>query len=391
MRVALLLVGLAACSLEHGVRGGGSGSGTDGGGSVSDAGSGSAGSDGGIDAPACAWSYTPTNFDPCSLPAPASFTVTSDTTLDTGTTNLPKKVITQSDGSTITVIHLSSFTVNGFVRLTVNGTGGVVFAVDGGATINGVITVTAGNDNATHCTNARGKAGTDSQNTSSGGGGGGGASAQENGGNGGNGDGSQAGVAGVAGTTIGSSMLSPLRAGCRGGSGGRLNSTGASAAGGPGGGALQISTNAKITLTGIVDAAGRGGVGAPTARTGGGGGGSGGAILLEGPEVQLNLASRVCADGGAGGEGGGASVDGNTGNAGACSGIGGAQSPNTSGSVGGDGGDGGYLLARSGGNGQSSGSSGGGGGGGGGAVGWIRIVSPNLDNNGSVITPSPTN
>ena len=38
-------------------------------------------------------------------------TVSTNTTLDTTTTTLPKLVITQSDGTTITVIHLSQFTV----------------------------------------------------------------------------------------------------------------------------------------------------------------------------------------------------------------------------------------------------------------------------------------
>jgi hypothetical protein len=182
--------------------------------------------------------------------------------------------------------------------------------------------------------------------------------------------------------------FSPLRGGCRGGAGGRTDGSGTAAEPGRGGGALQISTNAKITVTllGSIDAAGRGGEGARGAHHGAAGGGSGGSIFLEGPKVQLDFGAHLCADGGSGGEGGGNGVGGNNGNAGACSGTGAASTSGTFLSVGGNGGKGSYWFSPAGGN-AGGASGGGGGGGGGGAVGWIRVKSPSSSNGGAIVTP----
>ena len=381
VRAALFLVGLAACSFAHGDLGPGGAAGGDAGGGDAGGGSGT-----GPDASTCAWSYTPTNFDPCELPAPAALAVTSNGVIDTDTTMLPKKTYAQGDGTTITVLHLSSFRVEGFRTLTVTGTG-VVFAVDGEVDIDGTIVVAAGSNVAIQCDVGTGVNGTDSQSGGSGGGGGGGAAAGQNGGNGGAGEGSNAGAGGNRGTATASTMT-PLRGGCRGGNGGRRNESGAAPQGGRGGGAIQISSNDNITIRGMIDAAGRGGAGAPSQQVGAGGGGSGGAIFLEGPSIDLNFASRVCADGGSGGEGGGATVGGNDGRNGECTGLGGASTSNTTGSVGGDGGGGGWIGAPAGGGGASAQSGGAGGGGGGGGVGWIRIKSPDYNNHGSAVTPA---
>lgn len=380
VRAAVFLVGLAACGFEHGQFVG------PGGDDDPDAGSGDAPS--GSDAPGCAWSYTPTNFDPCALPAPGSLTVSSSGTLDTATASQPKLVITQSDGTSITVIHLSQLTVDPLVTLTVTGTG-VVFAVDGEVDINGTIVAEAGADNATHCASARGANGTDSQDSGGGGGGGGGGAAADDGGDGGDGEGPQHGAKGAKGAKV-SSTLSPLRGGCPGGNGGRHEQAGTAPAGGRGGGALQISTNTNITVNGFLDAAGRGGAGAPGAQVGAGGGGSGGGLLLEGPRIDLGFAARLCADGGSGGEGGGATVGGNSGQPGACTSIGAARTQNTTNSFGGDGGDGGWLLAVKGAGAQNGVGGGAGGGGGGGSAGWIRLKSPDVSNDGAAITPAAT-
>src|SRR5688500_7378367 len=115
MRAVVLATVLSACSFDHAEPyvgadgGGGSGSGSGDGGMITP----------GIDGPACAWSYTPTNFDPCMLPAPGSLTVSGNQTLDPNTTTHPKQVLTQSDGTMITVIHLSELTVNLFSTLTI--------------------------------------------------------------------------------------------------------------------------------------------------------------------------------------------------------------------------------------------------------------------------------
>lgn len=368
VRAALLLVALAACGFEPGMY-------------PDDSGSGS-----GSDA-ACAWTYTPTNFDPCMLPAPAGLTVTTDSTIDTAATTLPKRQVVQSDGTPLTVIHLSSLVVDPFVTLTLTGTG-VVLAVDGEATINGTIVAAGGTDNDVHCATARGGNGTDSgDEDDGGGGGGGGAAAAGDGGSGSAGSGVLAGFAGEKGVKA-TSTLSPLRGGCRGGDGGRPDGRGQAALGGRGGGALQISTNTKLSLRGMIDAAGRGGRGGTAAHVGAGGGGSGGGILLEGPAIDFGLGSRICADGGSGGEGGGVTVAGRNGETGACTAILGAQTPRTPNIAGGSGGGGGFRVVHDGGNAGAAASSGGGGGGGGG-VGWIRISSPNVDDSGAIITPEP--
>lgn len=380
MRAALFLVGLAACGFEHGQfpqtgGDGGSGSKLDGG----------PPSEGAI----CGWSYAPTNFDPCMLPAPGSLTVSNNSMLDVNTSNQPKKVLTQSDGTMITVIHLSQLTVDPFVTLTLNGSSGVVFAVDGDVTINGNLIAVAGSDNATQCASGRGGTAGDSTNPNSGGGGGGGGAGADDGGGGGAGEGTSSGAAGMPGTKA-TSTLSPLRGGCRGGQGGRRDTSGVSPMGGRGGGAIQISSNTKITVNGFIDASGRGGSGGTATGVGAGGGGSGGGVFIEAPNIGLGFASGLCADGGSGGEGGGASAGAN-GEPGACTAFGRAQTSNSDTNQGGNGGDGGYRFGTSGAAGQAGQGGGAGGGGGGGGVGWVRVKSPNVDDSGSVITPAPAN
>ena len=96
--------------------------------------------------------------------------------------------------------------------------------------------------------------------------------------------------------------LMPLRGGCAGGAGGdnvlRLA---------PGGGALQVSAFGKLTVSSVVTAPGRGGMGGPgnvLKAIAGNGGGSGGAILLEARTIDLTSSASVTANGGGGGEGG---------------------------------------------------------------------------------------
>ncbi|NOZ86795.1 MAG: hypothetical protein GXP49_11085 [Deltaproteobacteria bacterium] len=102
----------------------------------------------------------------------------------------------------------------------------------------------------------------------------------------------------------GSARIEPLIGGQNGqdGCGGRT--------GGGGGGALQITAGEKITMSGVINAGGGGGLGG-NARTdavedkdciGGAGGGSGGAVLLESLEVALT--GTIAANGGGGGGGG---------------------------------------------------------------------------------------
>ena len=122
------------------------------------------------------------------------------------------------------------------------------------------------------------------------------------------------------GVANGNAEISPLRGGCSGGHGGRLdlgmlntvaNSIGG---GGSGGGAIQLIASESIHVlgTGVLAAPGRGGGSyyvvsdmftGGADRAGGSGGGSGGAIFLEAPSITIDSGGYVLALGGAGGEG----------------------------------------------------------------------------------------
>jgi hypothetical protein len=119
-----------------------------------------------------------------------------------------------------------------------------------------------------------GGAGTMPAGTLFGGAGGGGfGTSGGNGGSGTNNDG--VAVGGAGGAATGNALLIPLRGGCRGGL-----ILGNSNSAGRGGGAIQLVSRSKISISGIV--AVNGGAGA------GGAGGSGGGILLEAPVVEMS-------------------------------------------------------------------------------------------------------
>jgi hypothetical protein len=87
-----------------------------------------AGSGSGSGSAALCWSYAPTNFDPCGLPAPAALHVTADTTINADTTTLPKTVVSQEGGSQLTVIHLETLTIDSAPTLTLTGSTPIAFA-----------------------------------------------------------------------------------------------------------------------------------------------------------------------------------------------------------------------------------------------------------------------
>ena len=349
--------------------------------------------------PTCGWGYMPTNFDPCMLAgSPADLHVATGpvTPLDPDHPGLPTTRVMQSDGSMIAVVHLKSLTVDDGGELAIAAApdlAGVVLAVDGDATIDGIIRV-AGTDDPASCGNTGGAPGANSGTADDGAGGGGGGAAAADGGDGGDGNGGAKGAKGAKGAHKDDPMLSPLHGGCPGGAGGLASgSSDTAAAGGAGGGALEISARGTVMNTGKIGAYGEGGTGAPDHSEGGGGGGAGGGILLEG--VMVSTSGVLCADGGSGGEGGGASSKGYDGNAGACTGATAARTQVVSMTLGGDGGDGSYSGATTGGTGGagthfSISYPNGGGGGGGGGVGWIRLHaiggSPTA---GGVVTPTP--
>ena len=121
----------------------------------------------------------------------------------------------------------------------------------------------------------------------------------EGGGGGGHGgDGGDGGGESDGGDRFGDDRISVLRGGGGGGGGGGGNNAGQ---GGGGGGALQIVSNARVTIaaTGGINAGGCGGDSGDGGNDGGGGGGAGGAILLEAPVVTIG--GILAVNGGGGG------------------------------------------------------------------------------------------
>ena len=204
---------------------------------------------------------------------------------------------------------------------------------------------------------------------SGGGGGGGFGGVGGAGGQGDNGD--------IAGGDGGARIDPPLfpRGGCAGGSSGR-NAGNPARAGGPGGGAVQLTARNHITISGWINAGGAGGMGG-VLEGGGSGGGAGGMIGLHAPEIQLQRRAILSANGGGGGggsdnndgmgENGEPGVDGQRSTEAAPGGAGGK--PNMSGG-GGDGGNGGHRESPDGAP-AEMGNILDGGGGGGGSVGYI--------------------
>ncbi len=204
--------------------------------------------------------------------------------------------------------------------------------------------------------------------------GGGGGGHGTNGGKGGP-DSASCTTVSTGGPVVGVSSLTPLTAGSGGASADQMVSDPANGAGGAGGGALQISCQGGINVSGWISAGGGGGrTGAYTTTNpggiAGGGGGSGGGILLEGQSIG---GSGIVAANGGGGGGSSLSVagachgQGSVGQDGAAS-LAAAQGGAAGASGCGKGGAGGYATTAS----IDGEGSVNGGGGGGGAAGRVR-------------------
>lgn len=382
------------------------------------------GADGAADAPApfACVPWAALNVDPCAttLTDPVGITLAVGThVLDTDTGNLtsnggspvamPGGLVAQSAGPMVRAVNARSLSIVSGATLSIVGSRPVIIVVHGTVTIDGVIDASArlespgpisvagpGGNDAALCTTAAGQDGADTTLASAGGGGGGaGGAFGANGGDGADGHGSGHGTKGSKGTSTGVPTLLPLRGGCPGGSGGDDGVVAVDEGGrrGDGGGGLEITARAGVTINGRLVANGTSGAaggGVAMVRAGGGGGGSGGAIVLDGDTVQVQASAALCANGGAAGEGGQVGMVSSPGAAPTCTdnrALGGATEAD-----GGDGGDGGATAGAAGTNG-SAGASNAGGGGGGGGVGRIRIRGRSQAasiNGAAVVSPAPT-
>lgn len=129
----------------------------------------------------------------------------------------------------------------------------------------------------------------------SGGGGGGGGLVGQKGGD----KAAPSDVGGPGGAACLTPALIPLLGGAGGGAG---DVDGGGGEGGGGGGAIQLTSLASISITGIIDVGGKGGRAQQLNDEGGGGGGAGGGILVEAPTVTIEGAV-LAANGGGGGSG----------------------------------------------------------------------------------------
>jgi hypothetical protein len=324
-------------------------------------------------------------LDTCRLPAAADLQILINATYDTNSGELraagqvvptTRMRLMTNDGGPVDAIIARNVTFSPTVIL--RAIGPVPFAIVATGTISlqgtAQINVADGGAGAPNACATLPSPGADRPTSAGGGGGGGGFGAPGGNGGAGNKDAATIGVGnGPSPIPLG------LRAGCPGARGGAGGAPGGS--GGLAGGALYLVAAGGIQFDdGVVLTAGGGGGngGALTNSTnpaignaGGGGGGSGGMIMLESPHI-VGMTAKVAANGGGGGEG---SDTKNAGKAGITALTTEDRTPGGGGAVvdGSDGGAGG-SLEFSGGNSVSD-MFNGGGGGGGGSVGYIRIVS----------------
>lgn len=341
--------------------------------------------------PRCdAWSFAPTTFDPCELPAPSASLDLSDgewildtnsgalTGPDANATFPVSALITPHDGVEVRALSVDRLAIATAATLYVRGKRPLILVSWSDAELLGVVDVTsrpgmpAAGANPDVCAGMVAGNGGDDLEGAGGGGGGGFGTRGAPGGSGNNGLVS-AGGAGPASTTA------MFRGGCAGGTGG--NALGG--AGGEGGGAVVIAARGLVSLNGIVTAGGAGGGAARGGRGGGGGGGSGGYVGLAAASVVLGPGAILAANGGGGGGGsdGSPAVVGQDGQPAAI-----PAAPGAGQGMGSSGGAGGARSSAP----KPGTAARRGGGGGGGGVGLVHIDSATQEiDPGAVISPEP--
>jgi hypothetical protein len=332
-------------------------------------------SQGCIDAPTPHCAYLEPRYLPnvCDTHAPNGLTIDQSGTLDVdldATCN--GGVVTQAGGAPICVIHYSTIDIGASATLKVvssvnqalTGTGrAVALVADGDVVVDGMLDVSADGIVSGPGGGLAYSGGTISAPSGAGGAGfktagGAGGSATADGG---------AANGGVA--TMDPATLTALIGGPK------------ASGGGGGGAATLISCSGRVSVTGIIDAGGGGGMGGYNlfSTTPGGGGGAGGYVVLQGMDVSVT--GEMYANGGGGGAGDngagmGTSVqNGGDGTRSESTGAHGGSALSGAGS-GGTGGVAG-IATRNPGNGLRATTTGNGAGGGGGSVGWFQSYTPN--------------
>lgn len=338
-----------------------------------------------IDMPALCTTWTAEHFDPCAIPTPLGDLALDavdnndryDWDTDTGVLEdkdnvaipVATMIVPQTGGPELLIASVTSFSIAATVDLDVRGNRSLLIAVWNGATIAGVIDVSAsltsegpggaGGITAFCGSGPTGNSGASGTPATGGGGG----AFQGDGGRGGN-------TGGSAGLKIAAPTI--VHGGCAGGPGG-ASTAATTGTRGAGGGAIEIAARTSIAIasSGIIEASGGAGRGGPANYGGGGGGGAGGYIGLDAPTVSVD--GILAANGGSGGGGASDSTAGTNGTGGLRSaspaqGGPGAATSTVGTCIKGGNGSGGATL-----NGSTAAASPCGGGGGGGGAGYILI------------------
>jgi hypothetical protein len=282
-------------------------------------------------------------------------------------------------GNPITLLVADGFTIQNMARLRVVGARAFGVVSTGTISITGTLDATAGGAGARSAASCAALAGGPGTNGNDGAGGGGGGAYGGDGGVGGKGDNNgtprDGGMKGQK-----TSLAATIVGGCPGGKGG--NNGGATGGnGGAGGGGVFLTSAQTMTIIGIINVGGGGGLRGLATDGGGGGGGSGGQILLESMVVTITGVLAANGGGGGGGAGGSAGTDGGTGVA-ATSAAPAGQTTSTGGTSGTPGAAGGNH------DGIQPGDANGGAGGAGGGVGFISVKSTSPP--GGIVSPSTT-
>lgn len=302
----------------------------------------------GIDAPTCAWLFTPKHVaDPCAL-ASSEQAVLNDAVINGDDPGFD--TITNADEIETAQWVVGSLEINGTVQvvgarplqIVSLSTISIVGVLEVGGAL---VTNAAGANDPVLCADGAGSPGEDDNNGAAGGGGGG---FGQPGARGENGDVDEGDSIGGDG---GESASVSFRGGCPGGRGGDADA-GTGGAGGRGGGAVHLVARQAITLADDAFISAGGGGGAPGVNrsdAAGGGGGSGGYVGIEAMTIELGDTSFIGSNGGGGGGGTSTSDNGETagaaGNPSAIPAAGGDGARSNGDDGGGDGGDGGAIGA----------------------------------------------